>query len=328
MLIRYSVVEQRQGVVIMGKTKLNPTRQLLIDKYIEALESNRIPFEYGWYVEGMPENGITHRKYNGINAILLSFIMQSENLEGNRWCTFNQIADRDGKYHPNEKWHLVKGSKSVPVEHWYLYNTEEKKKYTITEYRQAIKDGKYTEKDFIWRSMTFHVFHESCIEGMPAAEKHEMPQITRLDFIDTLISNLGVKYKEEGNDAYYSPSMDTVVVPPMKNFKNEYGYCTTQLHELCHSTGHSSRLARDMSTGFGSEEYAREELRVEIAASLIACDYGLPASESNTNNHLAYVQSWIETLKNKPDELFKAIKDAEQIAEYIKKNCEAKEKVA
>lgn len=83
-----------------------------------------------------------------------------------------------------------------------------------------------------------------------------------------------------------------------------------------------------MSTGFGSEEYAREELRVEIAVSLIACDYGLPASESNTNNHLAYVQSWIETLKNKPDELFKAIKDAEQIAEYIKENCEAKEKVA
>ena len=227
-----------------------------------------------------------------------------------------------------KKWHLVKGSKSVPVEHWYLYNTEEKKKYTITEYRQAIKDGKYTEKDFIWRSMTFHVFHESCIEGMPAAEKHEMSQITRLDFIDTLISNLGVKYKEEGNDAYYSPSMDTVVVPPMKNFKNEYGYCTTQLHELCHSTGHSSRLARNMSTGFGSEEYAREELRVEIAASLIACDYGLPASESNTNNHLAYVQSWIETLKNKPDELFKAIKDAELIAEYIKENCEVKEKVA
>ena len=93
MLIRYSVVGQRQEVVIMGKSKLNPTRQLLVDKYIEALESNRIPFEYGWYVEGIPENGITHRKYNGINAILLSFIMQTENLEGNRWCTFNQIAE-------------------------------------------------------------------------------------------------------------------------------------------------------------------------------------------------------------------------------------------
>ena len=52
---------------------LNPTRQMLIDKYIEALERDEIPFECGWYSYDAPQNAITGRKYNGINAMLLSY---------------------------------------------------------------------------------------------------------------------------------------------------------------------------------------------------------------------------------------------------------------
>ena len=35
-------------------------------------------------------------------------------------------------------------------------------------------------------------------------------------------------------------------------------------------------------------------------------------------NHKAYIQSWIEVLENDPSELFRAIKDAEKITEYVK----------
>ena len=45
----------------------------------------------------------------------------------------------------------------------------------------------------------------------------------------------------------------------------------TALHELGHATGHPGRLNRPTLKehgGFGSEDYAREELRAEIAAMM------------------------------------------------------------
>ena len=34
-------------------------------------------------------------------------------------------------------------------------------------------------------------------------------------------------------------------------------------------------------------------------------------------NHKAYIQSWIDVLQNDPNELFRAIKDAQQISDYM-----------
>ena len=312
----------------MSNSTLNPTRQMLIDKYIEALERDEIPFEYGWYSYDTPQNAITGREYSGVNAMLLSYVAYDMQLEGNRWCTFNQIADKDGKYHPNEKWHLKKGSQSIPVEYWYVYNITEKKKYSIQEYNKAIKEGNYTDADFIWRVKTFNVFHESCIEGIQPPEKYRPEvQIDRLDVIDKLIVNLNVKYEEKGDKAYYSPILDKVVIPPYNHFKSEYDYCSTQLHELCHATGHNSRLNRNISNEFGSEEYAREEMRAEISSSMLSAELGIPVSEVNTENHLSYVQSWIAVLKSDPNELFRAIKDADEIIDYVEAKAEINKNV-
>ncbi|BAJ83025.1 hypothetical protein ACMV_P1_02290 (plasmid) [Acidiphilium multivorum AIU301] len=68
-----------------------------------------------------------------------------------------------------------------------------------------------------------------------------------------------------------------------------------------HATGHPSRLNRpDLGTPFGSEAYAREELRAEIASLMIADKLGIG---HDPGQHAAYVgscyaQQW--TLK-KPD---------------------------
>ena len=35
------------------------------------------------------------------------------------------------------------------------------------------------------------------------------------------------------------------------------------------------------------------------------------------NLHKAYIQSWAENLKDAPEELFRAIKDAEKISDYL-----------
>lgn len=92
----------------------------------------------------------------------------------------------------------------------------------------------------------------------------------------------------------------------------------TLLHEAAHATGHESRLNRDMEGAFGSPEYAKEELRAEIASAFTAQILRIDYSQNDyMENHEAYVQNWISVLENEPNELFAAIKDAEKISDYL-----------
>lgn len=300
--------------------KLNKAREMLINKYIEALEQEQIPWERTWYTS-RPKNAISNTEYRGVNCLLLSFIAEERGYKGTRWCTFNQIADRDGRYHKGETWHLKQGSKSVPVEYWYVYNLVEKRKYSFKEYNEAIKADLSREKEFKLCSRTFLVFNEDCIEGI-TPEITQDNNIDSCETINTVIRNMGVGYEEGGDRAYYSPIRDTVVIPPINTFKTDYGYYATQLHELCHASGHQTRLNRNIKNTFGSEEYAKEELRAEISSSFLMQELNLEYDETHLDNHIAYIQSWIDALKNEPNELFRAIKDADEIVAYIEEKGE------
>lgn len=305
----------------MSNAKLNKAREMLVNKYIEALEKKEIPWEMTWEVDA-PRNAINGRFYRGVNSLLLSFIAYEKGYKGNRWCTFSQIADRDNKHHPGQHWHLIKGSKSVPIEYWYVYDKKEKKHCTFEEYKKIISENEEREEDFSLCSKTYYVFNEDCIEGIPRRESFKNENIDRLEVIDKIIRNMQVGYKEEGFEAYYNYSLDQVVLPPMELFKDEYGYCSTQLHELCHASGHNSRLDRNISSTVDKKEYAKEELRAEISSSFLMQELNLKYDENHINNHIAYIQSWIEVLKKDPNELFRAIKDADKIVEYIEEKGE------
>jgi hypothetical protein len=91
-------------------------------------------------------------------------------------------------------------------------------------------------------------------------------------------------------------------------------YYATKMHELAHWTGHKSRLGRLDGAEFGSAEYAKEELRAEIAAMFLTSMFGL---EGKVQNHARYTAQWIEVLKKDKHELFRAAKDAEAIVDYL-----------
>ncbi|NQY82579.1 MAG: hypothetical protein HRT36_06095 [Alphaproteobacteria bacterium] len=58
-------------------------------------------------------------------------------------------------------------------------------------------------------------------------------------------------------------------LPPKGQFISREAYYSTALHELGYATGHKTRLKRDLSGGFGSQRYAREELRAEIGSYML-----------------------------------------------------------
>ena len=66
-----------------------------------------------------------------------------------------------------------------------------------------------------------------------------------------------------------------IFLPEQEAFHSENDYYATALHEIAHSTGHPSRLNRDLSGKFGSKSYATEELKAEFASVFIGQEKGL-----------------------------------------------------
>src|SRR5580700_5877024 len=72
-------------------------------------------------------------------------------------------------------------------------------------------------------------------------------------------------------------SDDSIHLPQKDAFKDAPGYYGTALHELAHWTGHPSRLNRPTlseSYRFGDLNYAKEELRAELASVFMAAELG------------------------------------------------------
>lgn len=291
-------------------------RDELVKMYINSLEEGIIPWEKMWQTN-IPENGITGKKYRGINNLILSYVALQRGYKDNRWCTYLQIS--------KNKWKLkdAKGQ-GVCIEYAGMKNKKNNKVYTFEEYKKIINEFPEKESEFSIRRYNYTVFNADLIEGIEK-NNDNVDKIISNDYISNIIKNIDVKYQEKGDAAYYNLIADEVVIPPSNTFKNTYAYYSTQLHEIAHATGHNTRLNRDMSGEFKSEAYAKEELRAEISSSFLMQKLGLEYDERHLTNHKAYVKGWLEIIKDKPQELFLAISDANKIVSYIEDKSLSKE---
>ena len=117
----------------------------------------------------------------------------------------------------------------------------------------------------------------------------------------------------------YSPTKDKIVLPDPSQFASRNGYYQTALHEAGHSTGHHDRMNRDtlkegMAAGFGSPEYAREELRAEISAMMTGEQVGVG---HDPQRGAAYVENWVAVLEKDPHEIRRAAGEAQQMTNYL-----------
>ena len=294
--------------------KLNRMREEMINSFIDCLKKDTIPWHRSWSATERPYNAVTNTAYHGANSLWLSYNQFAREFEDPRWCTFKQAQ--------TQGWKIKPGSKGTRVEFWSLYDTEEKRKLTQREAKQL--SDELTLEEFKNRvkpiSNVYTVFNGEQIDGIPKYEEktYELNTEELLQKRDTLLKNMNVDFSEGGDKAFYNPSRDRITLPEMNKFETEYDYMATLLHEAGHATGHISRLNRDMTGVFGSPEYAKEELRAEIASAFTAQELGLDYKQNeHMENHEAYVQNWIDVLENEPNELFAAIKDAEKISDYL-----------
>lgn len=292
--------------------KMNKVREQISQAFLESLKQNELLWQKGWMTE-RPYNTVSNTEYRGVNSFWLSCAAEQKGYTDPRWCTFKQAKDKG--------WKVKKGEHGTQVEFWSMYDTEMKKKLTVRESNVLKKE---LGEDFYERvkpiSSVYTVFNAEQMEGIPKREKNQKP--IRSDELlqkrNALIRNMGFTFREGGNRAFYRPGDDSVTLPQMEQFHSMYDYMSVFLHESGHATGHKSRLNRDLSGGFGSENYAREELRAEIASTFTSQELGLgEMAAAHMDNHKAYIQSWIKVLEKEPQELFSAIREAEKISDYL-----------
>lgn len=138
---------------------------------------------------------------------------------------------------------------------------------------------------------SYVVFNASQMDNVPP--EHQSPSMNRRRMLTwkTSWKNSEAKiFFDESYRNYYQPIQDEIHVLPKGKFRTLDAVYATCIHEIAHSTGHKSRLDRNLMTGGDQEEYAKEELRAELTSMFIAQDWGLAFDEKHYQSHEAYLQ--------------------------------------
>lgn len=287
------------------KPSKKPFHETVAERLIQQLKDGTAPWQRPWIPgEGsMPMNPTTGKRYKGINAVFLL----SQGHGDPRWMTYKQAAAAGAQ--------VRKGEKGTPVQYWKF--TEQQTKLDDNGKPALDNDGNPVKVSVeLERPRVFFatVFNGEQIDGLPALERKPV-QWDAHERAEHILSASGATIQHaEGNRAFYRPATDSIHLPDKGQFPTSDNYYATALHELGHWTGHPSRLDRDLAHPFGSEGYAREELRAEIASMLVGEELSIG---HDPGQHAAYVQSWIKALEDDPLEIFRASADAEKIHEFV-----------
>ncbi|KAF1028145.1 MAG: DNA primase TraC [Acinetobacter bereziniae] len=284
-------------------------------RLIEQIKSNTAPWQKPWKPgeinTALPRNVITGKPYRGMNLINLMSKAYVQGYDDPRWLSAKQGNDKFDAY-------VRKGEKGTLIHYWKFTDERQKKdengKPVIDENGKPVKEVVRLDKPQVFFSV---VFNAQQFEGMPPIEKTIKPieEWERHQLAENILNNSGVPIRNvNGDRAYYNVGTDQITMPERSQFDSSDKYYATALHELGHATGHPSRLKRDLTGGFGSENYAKEELRAEIASMMLGQELQIGHDPSQ---HVAYLQSWVKVLEEDPKEIFRATRDADKIMDYV-----------
>lgn len=286
-------------------------RQEVTNKIIELLEKGVAPWQKPWDASRaglMPFNQVTKKPYRGGNALHLMITALDRGYDDPRWMTYKQAADNKGQ--------VRKGEKGTQIEFWEIKPGVTKSEAPVS----AEEDGEETESgrpsQFIHRIYT--VFNAQQIDGLPPLETKKPQLFEVIEAGERILQHSGACITHDQADrAFYSRARDAIHLPKREAFRDAGSYYGTALHELAHWTGHPSRLNRltlNESYRFGDLNYAKEELRAELASVFLAAERGIPHDPAS---HASYVGNWIMALQNDKNEIFRAAHDASAATDYL-----------
>ena len=264
----------------------------ITNRIMDQLNQGIIPWQKPWVASGSAISHTTGKPYSLLNQMLLG--------RAGEYATFKQVQQEGG-------W-VRKGEKASMVVFWKWIDKEDE------------ETGEVKQVPFL---RYYNVFHIDQCEGLEAKHSKPLPNSANADaaaeaIIADYVKREGVTLEhQQGDRAFYRPSTDTITLPMMSQFNETAEYYSTAFHEMTHSTGHAKRLDRLEKTAFfGSDAYSKEELIAEIGAAALVNRCGLETAKSFRNS-AAYIQSWLQALKNDKRFIVSAAGKAEKAVALI-----------
>ncbi len=273
------------------------------DEIVKAIQDGRAPWQKEWKPGPIkaPFNPSSGTEYKGANHVGLIF---KGGYDDPRWMTFKQATEQG--------FHVKKGERAQKISFYSPFRNET----VLDDQGKPVLQADGTPEKALVNKPVFKVasvFNASQIEGIQeyAPEPASWDPVERAEVI---LANSGADITHSQRDrAFYRPATDRIELPPKSQFATPESYYATAIHELAHWTKQPGRVERS-SGPKGTEEYAKEELRAEIASWMINTQLGLGHDPSN---HLAYTAGWAKAIEDDPKEIFRACRDAEKIKEFI-----------
>lgn len=279
----------------------------IADRIISQLEQGVIPWRKPW--SGRPDGAVSHatgRPYSLLNQMLLD--------RPGEYLTFNQVKSEGGR--------INKGAKARLVVFWKVYRKTE-----TDDAGQPVTDDAgqpvYINLPILRYFQVYHIDDTTGIipKWTQVPADGPAPDDAAETVFTDYIAREGITFEQLISDeAYYSPGRDLIHLPLREQFDNTAEYYSTAFHEATHSTGHATRLNRfsgdAAAAAFGSENYSKEELTAEIGSASILHMLNLETPQSFRNS-AAYIQSWLQALKNDKRMIVGAAARAEKAARLI-----------
>jgi antirestriction protein ArdC len=278
----------------------------ITDKLIALIEADpgqpQLPWRRAGLPLSLPSNAVTGNAYNGINIVSLWMAASAKGYTFPLWATFRQWLSIGAQVRKGEKASLVIFYKELTVE---------------PDPELADDDGKRR------MARASFVFNASQVDGyaLPHAPVLGGP-VERCASADAFVAHTRARISFGGDQAYYRPSTDEIVMPEEFRFvdtatmnRNEAFYAT-ELHECVHWSGAASRLDRQFGKRFGDQAYAFEELVAELGAAFLCAELGI--SNAPRADHAQYLANWLAVLKQDKRALFHAAAKAAEASAYLK----------
>src|SRR5580692_8666430 len=292
-------------------------RQEVTDNIVQMLERGVAPWQKPWEpgasALGIPFNPTSERAYRGGNAIHLMANGLQRGYQDPRWMTYKQAAENG--------WQVRRGEKGTQIEYWEAKESSSRTPPSTADASgdsSTVKGNKASAEKSRFIHRVYTVFNAQQMDGIPPHNPKQHTTFEAVQAGEQILNNSGANIAHDQADrAFYSRSEDSIHLPPKEAFRDAAGYYGTALHELAHWTGHPSRLDRSTLTEsyrFGDANYAKEELRAELASVFLAAQRGIP---HNPEQHASYVNSWIGALKRDKNEIFRAARDACVATDFI-----------
>lgn len=297
------------------KTSGPSPEEKLVSGLIELLEQGVNPWQRDWRgsAAGQHRNFISGSAYHGGNPALLEMQMAMRGSDLPLWTGHGQAKERG--------WYPRKGSRGCYIVRPQLNRyeeTDEAGKPVLNEHGEAVM-RQWTSFKPVCVFNAADLEGEGLLDAIAAAMggQQERSEPERHGLAEQVLGNWPVDVHWLGDRAFYSPTADAITLPPRTAFSSTGGLYATWAHEAVHSTGHGDRLARPgivEFAGFASDSYAREELVAELGAFLLSQRLEIG---SKTENHAAYLGSWIACLKAQPKTLLQSLSAAKKAADLI-----------